>query len=62
MSDLEQRIQDELEGSLTAKGICQWMHARNRYLKGERPVDLLARGEGDRVFEAATAFSDGVYL
>jgi transcriptional regulator with XRE-family HTH domain len=55
-------IVGELQDSLTPKGIRQWLHARNRYLKGKRPIELLAEDRFDEVYEAATAFSDGVYL
>jgi transcriptional regulator with XRE-family HTH domain len=54
-------IVSELEDSLTAKGIRQWLLARNRYLKGDRPIDLLRDGHFKRVQEAAAAFREGYY-
>jgi transcriptional regulator with XRE-family HTH domain len=51
-----------LEDTLTAKGIRQWLRARNRYLDGQRPLDLLREGRFDRVYEAANAFREGYYL
>jgi uncharacterized protein (DUF2384 family) len=52
----------ELKDSLTARGIRQWLRSRNRYLKGERPIDLLRNGKFEDVYEAAIAFRDGVYV
>jgi len=52
----------ELKDSLTHKGIRQWLRSRNRYLKGERPIDLLRKGQFQDVYDAAVAFRDGVYL
>lgn len=51
-----------LAETLTAEGIRQWLRARNRYLKGERPLDALARGEYSRVQEAAEAFVEGYFV
>ena len=51
-----------LDDSLTAKGTRQWLCSRNRYLNGQRPIDVLREGQFDRVQEAAQAFRDGYYL
>lgn len=55
-------IVGELEDSLTARGIRQWLRARSRYLDGERPIDLLRQGEFKKVHEAALAFREGDYI
>ena len=55
-------IVDELHDSLTPKGIRQWLRARNRYLGGARPIDLLREGHFDRVNHAAQAFTEGYYV
>lgn len=52
----------ELEDSLTAKGIRQWLRARNRSLSGAPPIALLKEGKFQPVYEAACAFRDGEYL
>jgi transcriptional regulator with XRE-family HTH domain len=52
----------ELDDSLTAKGVRQWLHGRNRHLDGARPIDCLAKGEFDAVYKAAQAFSRGYYV
>jgi hypothetical protein len=62
MTDWALKVRAELADTLTAKGIEQWLHAHNRYLKGERPIDVLARGDGKFAYEAAIAFSEGIYL
>ena len=51
-----------LSDSLTPRGVGQWLHARNRLLGGERPIDLLGRGEIERVEKAARAFIEGAYV
>ena len=53
-----------LSDSLTPRGVGQWMHARNRLLDGQRPVDVLATGEDGRaqVLAAASSFVDGAYV
>lgn len=51
-----------LEDSLTAKGMRQWLRSRNRYLGGQRPIDLLRENQFDRVQEAAEAFREGYYV
>jgi transcriptional regulator with XRE-family HTH domain len=55
-------VVEELADSLTAKGLRQWLHGRNRYLEGARPIECLAKGEFDAVYKAAQAFSRGYYL
>jgi hypothetical protein len=61
IDDLRMIVQ-ELEESLTAKGIRQWLRARNRQLDGGRPIDLLRAGDFKRVHEAALAFREGYYV
>jgi len=51
-----------LSDSLTPRGVGQWLHARNRLLGGERPIDLLGKGESKRVEQAAQAFVEGAYV
>ena len=51
-----------LLNSLSPGGVADWFDAKNRYLGGERPIDLLASNEHERVLEAARAFIEGVYL
>lgn len=48
-----------LSDSLTPRGVGQWLHAKNRLLDGQRPVDLFAEGRYDAVRAAAEAFVDG---
>jgi hypothetical protein len=51
-----------LSDSLTERGVGQWLHAKNRLLDGERPVDLLAEDRHEEVRGAAAAFVDGSYV
>jgi transcriptional regulator with XRE-family HTH domain len=48
-------LQDTLPGEQAAR----WLRARNRRLAGERPLDLLAADQYDRVLAAAEAYVDG---
>lgn len=51
-----------LSETMSARGVTQWLSARNRLLRGEKPVDLIARGEADRVREAAESLVAGDYV
>jgi len=51
-----------LADSLTARGVGQWLHARNRLLDGARPIDVLAEDRIDEVRQAAHSFVDGAYV
>lgn len=51
-----------LSDSLTPRGVGQWIHAKNRLLDGERPIDLLAEERYEEVRGAAEAFIDGSYV
>jgi len=51
-----------LSDSLTPRGVGQWLHAKNRILNGQRPVDLLAEDHYEEVRSAAEAFIDGSYV
>lgn len=51
-----------LSDPLTPRGVGQWLHAKNRLLAGQRPIDLLAEGRYDEVHGAAKAFIDGAYV
>jgi predicted transcriptional regulator len=55
-------VVDELEESLTAKGVRRWLHARNRALAGARPIECIARGDFESVQKAADAFAEGYYV
>lgn len=51
-----------LSDSLTARGVGQWLHARNRLLGGARPIEALIEGRDQDVRQAAQAFVDGSYV
>lgn len=50
-------IVEELRTIYTEEGVSIWLHARNRNLGGDRPIDLLTAGEVDRVVEEAQRLS-----
>jgi uncharacterized protein (DUF2384 family) len=41
------------------EGATMWLHARNRQLDGERPLDLIAKNETDRVIGLLDRLADG---
>jgi hypothetical protein len=51
-----------LSDSLTARGVGQWLHAKNRLLDGDRPVDLLVEDRHEEVRTAAEALVAGSYV
>ena len=51
-----------LSDTLTARGVTQWLSARNLLLDDRRPIDLISKGEGDRVKAAAQAYLEGSYV
>jgi transcriptional regulator with XRE-family HTH domain len=55
-------VVEELADSLTAKGVRQWLHGRNRLLDGDRPIERLNKGDFQAVYNAAQAFSRGYYV
>ena len=38
-----------------------WLYSRNRLLDGQRPVDLISRGELDPVLQAIALVKDGAF-
>jgi DNA-binding XRE family transcriptional regulator len=51
-----------LSDTLTWRGVTQWMSARNMLLDNDRPIDLIARDESERVRGAVEAFLEGYYV
>ena len=49
-AELEEfRIAERLRDIYTPEGVVVWLNGRHKLLDNERPVDLIRRGEGDRV-------------
>lgn len=55
-------IAEILSVTLKEDAIGSWLRSRNRYLKYERPLEMLGRGEFDEVREAAFAYVEGAAL
>jgi hypothetical protein len=55
-------IAEILSETMREEAIGSWLRARNRYLRYERPLEALGRGEFEKVREAAFAYVDGVPL
>ena len=56
------RLLDVLLSVYKPEGAGAWLIGRNQLLDDERPVDLLERGEVDRVRAAIEAMADGVFV
>jgi uncharacterized protein (DUF2384 family) len=56
------RVVSVLVDSLTQRGVRQWLLAPNPRLDGERPIELVARGQVERVVSAAKNFISGAYV
>lgn len=52
-----QYIVRELREAYTEEGVQIWLHARNRNLESQRPIDLLAAGQYDEVLAEAERVS-----
>jgi hypothetical protein len=52
-------ILERLRDVYTAEGADIWIHGRNRGLSGEKPIDLLAAGQFERVLAAVERLSAG---
>jgi transcriptional regulator with XRE-family HTH domain len=52
-----QYIVRELRDAYTEEGVQIWLHARNRNLGSQRPIDLLAAGQYDEVLAEAERVS-----
>ena len=52
-------VLDLLGPGMTNRGKQAWLTSRSAYLGMARPLDLLAKGEFDRVAGAARAYSSG---
>jgi len=50
-------IVEELRAVYTDEGVDIWLHARNRNLGSQRPIDLLTAGDVDQVVEEAQRLS-----
>lgn len=50
-----------LSGTLSPRGVTQWLSARNRLLDGQRPIDLISKGASAQVRSAAESYVAGDY-
>ena len=54
------QIVEALEGTYRPDGVIVWLDGHNALLDGDRPIDLLLRGEYRRVHGLALALADGI--
>ncbi len=55
-------IDRKLRQVLKPKAIERWLHAYNDSLGGKRPLDLLARGQYDKLLSAISQLEEGVFV
>lgn len=53
---------ERLAGVLKPAAARDWLFSANRTLGGERPIDLVANGEADRVLAISEALAEGVFV
>lgn len=55
-------IDRRLRQVLKPDAIERWLHAYNDSLGGKRPVDLLAKGQYDRLLSAIAQLEEGIFV
>jgi len=58
---VEQEVRELLADVYKPEGIEIWLNGRNRKLNAERPIDLINRGEGERVLTLARQLAETSY-
>jgi hypothetical protein len=54
-------IEEKLATVYTGEGVQMWLRGRHRQLEKQRPLDLIERGEADRVLTIATQLAESAY-
>jgi len=55
-------IDRKLRQVLKPEGVERWLHAYNDSLGGKRPIDLLAKGQYDKLLAAIAQLEEGVFV
>ena len=55
-------IDRKLRQVLKPEGVERWLHAYNDSLGGKRPIDLLAKGQYDKLLSAIGQLEEGVFV
>ncbi len=55
-------IDRKLRQVLKPEGVERWLHAYNDSLGGKRPIDLLAKGQYDKLLSAIAHLEEGVFV
>ena len=55
-------IDRKLRQVLKPEGFERWLHAYNDSLGGKRPIDLLAKGQYDKLLSAIAQLEEGVFV
>ena len=55
-------IDRKLRQVFKPEGVERWLHAYNDSLGGKRPIDLLAKGQYDKLLSAIAQLEEGVFV
>lgn len=55
-------IKRRLRQVLKPDAMERWLHAHNDLLGGKRPIDLLAKGQYDKLLSAVAQLEEGVFV
>jgi hypothetical protein len=61
VSEMEAFVRRQLGEVYTPEGVEVWLAGHNRSLGGERAIDLIDRGEGERVLAVIERLTTGAF-
>ena len=62
MDDVEKWVHAQVGRVIGGDAAGAWLRRPNSHLDGKSPVELLRKGEGERVRDLVVALIDGTYL
>jgi Predicted transcriptional regulator len=54
-------IKERLEALFEGKEIKRWLHTPNSMFNGKTPIDMMTRGETDRILQALIRLEEGIH-
>lgn len=55
-------LRDHIEDSFEPEGVCEWLFAPSRYLKGQTPAEVILEGDLVSVEAALEALDSGIFI
>ena len=56
-----QSIKESLEALFEPKEIRRWLHTPKSMFAGKTPIEIIAKGEADRILEILTRLEEGIH-